>query len=241
MFCPKCGTELIEGNKFCTNCGFKIEREATEEKLNEKVNEKVIAKAVLNESDTVGEKPKNLMQKKKYWIAGGVLLFFFLLSSSGDKETLKVLDCKTRRGRIVFNSVTGRLYSYDNLSESYKPMKKSITKYAQHAPGWWTDNIGTNYSSNTSKIETAFVNGNLNIREFYTSTGSYQSSKEGTKITKILDAKENKDIYKASSTDQKTFTCKVVATISVNNRDSVRSKDYKEKIDASKYRMVPAR
>ena len=51
------------------------------------------------------------MQKKKYWIAEGVVLFFFLLSSSGDKETLKVLDCTTSRGRIVFNSVTGRLYS----------------------------------------------------------------------------------------------------------------------------------
>ena len=189
------------------------------------------------------------MLKRKLWKSGGafLLLLFLFSCSSGEKETLKVLNCKTRRGRIVFNNITGKLYSYDNLRESYKPMKESITKSSQHSSGWWNEFPSQTYSSNTSKIETAFVNGNLNIREYYKYSGSYQSSKEVTKLTKIFDAKENKDIYKASSTlssllkfDQKTFNCKVVATISVRNRDSVRSKDYKEKIDSSKYRMVPA-
>ncbi|MDO4960309.1 MAG: DUF4234 domain-containing protein [Eubacteriales bacterium] len=61
MFCPKCGNEIPDGSKFCTECGARVDIGAAGVKFNETVNE--ASKAAGDAYEEAKETAKDAMNK----------------------------------------------------------------------------------------------------------------------------------------------------------------------------------
>ena len=202
MYCSKCGVELIDGNKFCTNCGLEITTLNIKDIDIKSLDNKKIKK------DKNKVKTYFLNSKKKYWIAGGVfLLFLSILNNSPEEETLRVLNCRLQSDFYVsYNTTSGQLYSYDTYREGWVPFKKSIETTTSYGDRKYI------------KTESRFVDDNLKILE----RKGRILGRESSSIIKIYQAKKDKDSYKANFSGR-IKTCKVLKNLPMTNRNLLRT------------------
>lgn len=57
MFCPKCGTKIEEGKRYCSNCGYDTNTGNTGILENEKIDNKVLETENINNNETSNEQP----------------------------------------------------------------------------------------------------------------------------------------------------------------------------------------
>lgn len=57
MFCPKCGTKIEEGKRYCSNCGYDTNTGNTGILENEKIDNEVLETGNINNNETSNEQP----------------------------------------------------------------------------------------------------------------------------------------------------------------------------------------
>ena len=211
MFCPKCGKEINEGNRFCTNCGeeIKINNEQESKSLNFDTNQKTISAVDVERRDSKEWKNGLL---GKLTIVGIVILFVLRLNEilpkviEGSITTKEILMTPLA---IIF-MVSGVIMTYGELKTplfTRKRVKMSIElmeqfecnsyeklrQIALNSKCPWIKNIGYDelgcisikgkYSIHTLVIE----NGKVNI---LTKKSYYKAQIEANTIMAYL-VKEN--------------------------------------------------
>lgn len=102
MYCNECGTKLTEGEKFCSNCGKKIE----EEYVNTDIKEEEIKEEAKKNSNSIlnNIRPRKLMVLIKlglYILAVVVIIMFFNGADSIGRASYKMITLRSVSGETV--------------------------------------------------------------------------------------------------------------------------------------------
>ena len=99
MFCPKCGKKIDNEGKFCSNCGFKIETQHSEEEKEKNENEDDI----ITEDESVQKTVGNI---KKVIDA--------IIVRKGKGDPLIVINI---RKKLVFKGINPAKYTYETIDD----------------------------------------------------------------------------------------------------------------------------
>ncbi|MBE6489135.1 MAG: zinc-ribbon domain-containing protein [Methanosphaera stadtmanae] len=109
MFCPKCGTEINEGEKICSSCGVNIEEYGKVENNNVTPTANIHATGV-NTTQTVANPIKIV-----YWgLAAIVLIMCFIGAHSivgGGNEIMEIQSVGGRTLEEAYYQELGKVYS----------------------------------------------------------------------------------------------------------------------------------
>ena len=180
MYCTKCGEQVPDGNKFCSNCGTEV-LNITEDQGNDLIpNQPVRPEVIVNNE----EKPTQPQPKKKnnkvlliVLIAIGAVVILIALALFGLYKYVvnnsSQMICTSNEGdiTIIYNDdmiigYTANGFTYDLDGQREYAEKVGIDAYLEEFNAWFENNTtGTckynkNKTSNTNNIDTKTVGDN---------------------------------------------------------------------------------
>ncbi|MCE5250326.1 zinc-ribbon domain-containing protein [bacterium] len=98
MFCPKCGKQIDDGGKFCSNCGFKIEPKSLEGEKKDKKDD-IFIEDKKNVQKTVGNIKKVIEA---------------IIVRKGKGDPLLIINI---RKKLVFKGINPAKYTYETIDD----------------------------------------------------------------------------------------------------------------------------
>lgn len=176
MFCPNCGKQLNENEKFCSECGTQTNINAVTD-VNPSVQTEPANTTIVN------QEPKKKKKKGVFIllaIVAAIVLFIAFVSDDGDDKDVTDADITTNNVEVVDDKILLKLPTYFMLDEEYNDWLEKVDSDEYNGNLEVTEDyvIITMDNDKHNELKTMFVDYTDDQFNDYVSSGSYETVKD---------------------------------------------------------------